>query len=122
MESKYTLELTIENVEYKSKERYEAIFEGAKNPELSPDRVIKQLKANKLSKIILRSGGVYTIKEEGEEYKRKFKFFFKLIANCWYLKHVELQGVPMNSRFLKDIKQAISELGKTKKIELSFGI
>ena len=108
---------------YWSEKQCTAIAELVKNLELPLDEAIKWLKGHKVKKIILRNGKLKSIKEEErEEYKQKSKPHLKLIANSWYLEHVELQGVPMNRRFLKNLIQAISELGKTKKIKLSFGI
>jgi len=122
MESQNTLKISLDDVKSKSKKRREAIFEVVMNLELSFDRRTKLLEGHGPSKIILRNGKLNTIKEEEKKYEQKFKSFFKLIGNSLWLTHVELQGIIINSRFLKDLMQAISELGKTKEIKLSFGI
>ena len=122
MEGQDTLETTLDDIEYKLQKHYEAISEVVTNLELSFDKRMEFLEGHGPSRIILRNGELNTIKKEGKEYEEKLKSFFKLIANSRKLTHVELQGITINSRFLKDLMQAISELGKIKKIKLSFGI
>jgi len=122
MQNEDTLELSLDDFGHKPEKQCATIAEIVKNLELSLDGARKWLEAHKVSRIILRDGKLNTVEEEEKEYQQKFKPFFKLIANSWYLEHVELQGIAINSRFLKDLMQAISELSKIKKIKLSFGI
>jgi len=124
MKAEDTLEITLDDLEYEPERQCLTITEVARNLELSLNRAIRWLKAHKVSKIILRNGKLNAIKEEEEEkkYEKGFKSFLKLIANSWHLRHVELRGISISSRFFKDLRQAISELGKTKKIRLRFGI
>jgi len=115
-----TLKITLDDVQSKSEKYYKAILEIVTNAELSFDRIMKLLEDHEPSRIILRNEKLNAIKEEG--YERKFESFLKLIANSWRLTHVELLGISINTRFFKDLTQAISELGKTEEIKVSLGI
>jgi len=109
-----TLEITLDDLGYEPEKQCSGITEVARN--------LESLKDHKVSKIILRKGKLNTIKEGGEEYERMCESLLKVIKNSCHLRHVELRGISISSRFFKGLMQAISELGITKKIRLSFGI
>jgi len=121
MKAQDTVEITLDDLGYEPKRQCAGITEVVRNLELSPDGAIKWLKDHKVSKIILKNGKLNTIKEGGEEYERMFESLLKVIKNSCHLRHVELRGISISSRFFKDLRQAISQLGKTEEI-ISFGI
>jgi len=122
MESQDTLRIDLDKLGSKPEKQCTGITEVVRNLESYLDGVIKSLKDHKVSKIILRNGKPDVIEEEGEEYERMFESLLKVIKNSRHLRHVELKGITVNPRFIKDLMRLISKLRKTKRIKLSFGI